>query len=426
MKQTIQKLLARISKAVLNKYKPTVIGVTGSVGKTSTRQAIFAVVCQKFNARTNIKNYNNEFGLPFTILDLESPKRNLFKWLGVFLRALKLMYSHQQYPEVLVLEMGIDKPGDMDYLTAIARPDIAVLTSVGISHLKYFKTPDTVLREKKKIFKNFEKNNTAVINFDDQKAMTLVSELSSSIITYGLNPGANVQILSHRTIYSTSQKVYGTEFELSLKGQIIQVFLPSRVGLPHARSCAAGAAVGMALGMSSADIQNGLQKYHSQPGRMFVVHGKHHSLIIDDTYNSAPDSARAAIQELAEFPGGHKIAVLGDMLELGSLSEESHREIGEYIAKHSIDYVVLVGPESRATAKALKQKGYHSDQVLWFNKSTEAISSLQNLLGQNHKSIVLIKGSQGMRMEKIVKDIMSDPSQAFRLLCRQDSSWLKK
>ena len=426
MKYYIQNLLGKIAKAVLEKYKPKVIAITGSVGKTSTREAIFAVVSQKYEARTNIKNYNNEFGLPFTILNVDSPKRNPIKWLGLFFKAMRLMYSHQPYPEVLVLEMGIDKPGDMDYLRSIVRPDVAVLTAIGISHIEFFKTHETVLREKKKIFKHFEPENVAILNFDDEKVLSILPELKSKVLTYGKGPGANIHVKNHRTVFSTSQKMYGVEFDVEVKGEHVKVFISSKVGIPHVMSCAAGVAVGVSLNMSLGEIQKGLENYKPQPGRLAVIPGKHHSVIIDDTYNSAPNSALVAIQELEDFPGTNKIAVMGDMLELGHLTEESHLEVGNALAHSGIDHFVLVGKHSKAIEKTLSSERIPADRVHWFKNSTDAISHVEGLLSRHHKSIVLVKGSQGVRMEKIVRAVMADQSQAAWLLCRQDPSWLKK
>src|SRR6185369_5763685 len=138
MQRFVQKLLAFFSRKILAKYKPKIIGITGSVGKTSAKEAIFLVVSQTHRARKPDRNFNNEFGLPFTIIGVDSPQRHPLKWLKVFAQATGLILFRQRYPEILVLEMGIDRPGDMDYLLSIAYPDIAVITNIGISHYEFF------------------------------------------------------------------------------------------------------------------------------------------------------------------------------------------------------------------------------------------------------------------------------------------------
>ncbi len=424
MKKLFQNLLARISCKILRKYKPRIVGITGSIGKTSAKEASFVVAKSKFRARTNIKNYNNEFGLPFTIIGVESPKRNPFKWLQLFIKSAWMLWVYLPYPEVLILEMGIDRPGDMDYLVSIAPPDIAVLTTIGISHLEFFGSENAILQEKSKIFSRMGEHGSAVLNIDDAKVRSVIPRLRSKIITYGFSQGADLRIVEHQTTYSKNDRSYGTLFKLSYKGATVPIFLSGTLGMPHLMACTAAAAVGLSLGMNLNECAAALANYRGQTGRLQIIPGMQGSTIIDDTYNAAPLSTQIALKELADFPAQKKVAILGDMLELGNLSEQSHRDIAKQLIDSSVDYFIGVGSQMKLAVEDLRIWRYKSDHVFWFEKSTDAIEKARQLVSEG--AVILVKGSQGMRMEKIVREIMNDQSQAPKLLVRQEKDWLKK
>lgn len=434
MKSLIKALLYQSARAILKKYRPQVIAITGSIGKTSAKEAIFSVVSGKFKAKTNIKNYNNEYGLPLSIIGKQSPKKNIFGWVGVFWQAGRMLFTHQAYPQVLVLELGIDKPGDMDYLMEIVEPDVAVLTTIGISHLQFFNSEEQILNEKKKIFKNFAAGsagqvspNTAILNIDDQKIAALLPLMRSSVITYGFSGAANVHIASYQLELSDAshaQKSLGTKIYLQVQGKDLSIFLPGVLGSTHVYAAAAGIACGLAMHMKLDEIIAALKNYQAQPGRMRLLKGIHNSVIIDDTYNAAPFSMQVALKELGAFPAPRKIAVLGDMLELGALSKISHQDVANEILKYSLDYLVAVGPEMKLAAEELKRSHFNAAHIFWFQKSIDAIQQVHQLISPN--SAVLVKGSQGMRMEKIVKQIMAEPHRGVNQLCRQEPDWLLK
>lgn len=424
MKKLVQKILFRCSRAILRKYKPKVIGITGSIGKTSAKEAIFAVVSAKFKARKNIKNYNNEFGLPFTIIGVDSPKRNVLKWLGLFAKAFWMIYFYSEYPKVLVLELGIDRPGDMDVLMDIVKPDIAVLTTIGISHLQYFSSEQQILEEKSKIFRDLGARDTAILNIDDVRVRQVISRLKTKIITYGSDHMADLRVVNYQTIYSQSSGTYGTSMQVKYDNKNASIFLGNTLGLPHVSAAACGAAVGLAMGMELSEISTALMNYAPEPGRLRAIRGLQGSMIIDDTYNAAPLSASVAIDELIHFPAAKKIVVVGDMLELGNLSEQSHKDLAKKLAATAIDQFVAVGPQMKYAYEEMKRLSFKHDNLFWFEKSTDAIDKVKELLAPN--TVVLVKGSQGVRMEKIVRAIMAEPAQAHRLLTRQEPDWLAK
>jgi UDP-N-acetylmuramoyl-tripeptide--D-alanyl-D-alanine ligase len=425
IKEKIQKYLAKASRQILTKYKPEVIGITGSIGKTSAKEAIFAVVSSKYETRKNIKNYNNEFGLPFTIIGTESPKRNLFGWLRLFRKILGMLNYHGSYPKVLVLEMGIDRPGDMDYLVNIARPNIAVMTTIGISHVEYFNSEEQILQEKAKILKYLDEDGYAILNYDDPKLRSLLPRLKSHVLTFGKDPGAGLRVSDYKVSFDAKNKTFGASFKMQYKGQQQEVFLPDTLGWPHVQACLAGVCAGLALGMGFEEACRALKEYQAQPGRLRIIPAIQDSYLIDDTYNSAPLSTKIALDELMHFPAARKIAVLGDMLELGKLSLESHENIAqEIITERPIDYFIAVGPEMKNAANRLKMLGFNPEHVFVYKTSVEAIAKTKELLSPN--TAVLVKGSQGMRMEKISREIMAEPEKAKDVLCRQDPDWIKK
>ncbi|MHB8871405.1 MAG: UDP-N-acetylmuramoyl-tripeptide--D-alanyl-D-alanine ligase [Candidatus Doudnabacteria bacterium] len=416
MKKTFQKILLKYSKTILHKYKPEIVAVTGSVGKTSAKEAIFSVLRAKYPkqgiVRKNNKNYNNEFGLSFTIIGVDSPKRNPFKWIFVFLKAFILSRFFSHYPKVLILELGIDRPGDMDVLTEIIKPHIAVLTTIGVSHLQNFKNENQIFEEKRKIFKHLSVNDYAILNQDDAKVRTAVSGLKSKVLTYGFDSSSDLWIDGYNPIYEKGG-IYGSSFTLKYLGEKEDIFLPNTIGIQHVSAAVAAAAVGIAQGMDLSQISAALRYYKPEPGRMGILPGEYGTVILDDTYNAAPLSMHAALRELASFPASHKVAVLGDMLELGPESEQAHINIANEIKELQLDSVILVGPEMHLAYEHLKKSGFN-ETTQWFKSSVLAIQASRKLLAGN--TVMLIKGSRGMHMDRVVREVMRDKEHAERLL----------
>ena len=431
----LQKILAFFAKQILKKYKPEIIGITGSVGKTSAKEAIYTVLSFQHNVRQNIKSYNNEIGLPLTIIDAETGGRSIFKWLKVFYKAFKLLiFKDKNYPQILVLEMGADKLGDIEYLVSLAPPKIGVFTAVAESHLQAFKDLKGVLKEKEKIVTALPKEGLAVLNADDENVIGLKDKLKARVLTFGFSDQADVKagelLFSGleqefcETQYQWECKIWGTSFKVSYKGSTVPVFLPHCFGKQQAYAALAAITVGLVYQMNLVDISESLRQYRPPKGRMNLIAGIKYTLIIDDTYNSSPHAAKAAlaVMKMINLPEGRrKIAVLGDMLELGEKSADAHREIGFKTAEAGIDALVTVGKESEATAIAAKEAGLRESQVESFTDSQKAGIFVQNLIQPG--DLILVKGSQGMRMENIVKEIMAEPQKAKELLIRQSGEW---
>ncbi|MDD4333179.1 MAG: Mur ligase family protein [Patescibacteria group bacterium] len=431
MKKILQFKLKILASLILKKYKPEVIGITGSVGKTSAKEAIFAILSTNFKVRRNIKNYNNEIGLPLTIIGVDSPGRSIFGWFNVFFKAIKLiLFRDKNYPDILILEMGVDRPGDMNYLLSIVTPNIGVVTRIGPTHLEYFESIEHIQKEKGGLIGNLQKGGWAILNYDDELVRKISDRSKVKVITYGFEKGAQVRAEEIRFSFENKEEaanLLGISFKLSYNGSFVPVLLPNVISFASVYAALAGASIGVAYGINLLKISQALKSYQSPRGRMNLVEGEKGTLIIDDTYNSSPQSTMSALDLVCKIKvnnGGQKFAVLGDMLELGSYSEEGHREVGRYAVESRINVLVTVGERARDIYRGAEEAGMSRDFIFQFSNSEEAGKFIEKRMKKN--DLILVKGSQGMRMEKIVKEIMGDPLRAKELLVRQDKEWENK
>ena len=253
MRLILQKILATFAKKIIKKYQPKVVGITGSIGKTSAKEATFAILNEKFKTRQNIKNYNNELGVPLTIIGSKSGGKSVFGWLFVFIKAFKLLIiKSSNYPEVLVLEMGADKVGDIGYLVDIAKPDVSVVTKVSPTHIEFFGSLEGIAKEKRKIVTCLTDADTAILNFDDKLVMAMQEKTKAKTVTFGHNELADVSAVEFQNETQDSV-VKGINFKIQYKGSTVPVFLPHVVGSHQTNSALIGAAVGLSLGMNLVD-----------------------------------------------------------------------------------------------------------------------------------------------------------------------------
>ena len=425
MKKLLQLKLKWLAKLILARYKPELIGVTGSAGKTSATEAIFAVLSSRKRVRHNEKNYNNEIGVPLTIIGRKSPGKNLFGWLGLFLYCLKLiLIKDKNYPEVLILEMAVDRPGDMNYLNSILKCNIGVVTLIGPMHLEYFGTIENIVKEKGQLITNLKSGGWAVLNYDDEEARSMKNMSRVKVLTYGFDENADLRALNPAFSFDeerVGEKLAGMSFKLSYNGSAVPVKVPRMLGYQAIYTALAGAAVGVIHGMNEVEIAFALQSLKSPKGRMNLIDGIKNTKIIDDSYNSSPKPTIAALDVLGRVPvtkGSRKIAALGDMLELGSYTEQGHCEVGQAVIRNGIDILITVGERALGIANCAKKNGMSADNVFNFSNADDARLFVQERIKQG--DLILVKGSQGMRMEKIVKEIMAEPLRAAELLVRQD------
>jgi UDP-N-acetylmuramoyl-tripeptide--D-alanyl-D-alanine ligase len=434
MKTLIEKILKNLARKTIEKYKPTVIGITGSQGKTSVRITIASMLEHAGrNVRTPDQNYNNEFGFPLAILGMRSPGRSSLGWLKVLFSAHRLSRgSDKNFPDILVLEYGADKKGDIDYLVSIAKPDIAVLTGVSAVHSEKLGSVEEIAEEKSKLGKSVEKNGLVIVNGDDAHRNILISGAISPFVFYGFSKDADV-VVENMKLTTVPDGWFDSDdtaarFSVLIRGQKHSYSLEMKnvVGKPVAMSAAAAIAIAEYLNLDAMDVISSISNIKSAPGRMSLIKGIRGSLILDDSYNASPAAMKAAIETLAEFDpivGARRIAALGYMAELGRYSENEHRSVGTLTAEMGIDVLLCIGEPARDIARAAIDSGMKKESVMEFSNSQEAGRWLdKNIVSGD---VILIKGSQSSRMEKTVKDIMADPLRASDLLVRQYGNWLE-
>lgn len=419
MLSILHKLLAYLSRRIVKKYQPKIIGITGSVGKTSSRNAIFLAVSGQYKTRQTEKNYNNELGVPLTIIGAHAPGRNIFAWLGIFLKAISYILFSQDYPKVLVLEMGVDHPGDMDHLLGIVKPDIAVLTFVGSAHYEFFGSIEAVAQEKSKLIASLDKSGTAILNFDNKLVSQARNLTTAHVVGYGRQKEANVTILN---VQENFQIPVSSNLEIESPNYKYNFSIPV-LGESHVYAVLSAIAVAEELGIHNEVIQQGLLNYKPVPGRMNVFSGLRRTVIIDDSYNASPDSMKIALSTVQKFPNEKKVLVLGDMLELGDNSETSHREIGRIVNSIQPQYLVTSGKHASWIAEEAIMQGYPESQIYSYENSETTAKQVLNLLEEGQ--VILIKGSQGARMEKVSKEIMAEPMRSKDLLPRQYGKWVQ-
>lgn len=426
MRKLLQLKLKILSRLILKKYQPDIVAITGSIGKTTVKEAIFLVLSSSLSVRSSAKNNNNEIGVPLTIIGAEAPGSSLLSWFFVFLKALRLIILYDAtYPKILILEMGIDRPGDMKYLTTLAPPTVAVMTALSHSHLEYFGSLQNIKKEKQILIEALNDKGLGVLNYDNEDVRSMKKINQAKSITYGFNEKADLCAQElHYQFESGTYDFAGVSFKLSYEGSLVPVQLPYILSEAGIYACLAALAVALRFNLNLMDIIPKFKDFQMPPGRMRLLPGIKHTFLIDDTYNSSPESSLSALKILGKMKledGAKKYAVLGDMLELGSYTEEGHALAGEAIYEQKIDYLISVGERSRDIDRGAKALGMNEDSIFHFDKAETAGLFIQNRIKEG--DLILIKGSQGMRMEKIVKELMAEPQKAKDLLVRQEPNW---
>jgi len=408
------------AKLILKKYKPKIVAVTGTVGKTSTKDAIGLILATKFNVRKSEKSYNSELGVPLTIIGAKSAWNNVFQWLVIFFKGIKVLFGKKVYPQWLVLEMGVGKPKDMESLVSWIFPDIAVFTALAEIpvHVEKFQGPEDLIKEKTKLAASLKKGGCLVLNGDDKMILELKKETSAKIITYGFENELDLMASN----YNVSAD--GITFKVDYKGTIIPVRIPNAFGRQYVYTALAALAVGISLELNLVEIVEALSKFKPPPGRLNLLEGIKNSFILDDTYNSSPIAALAALEVLKTLPAERKIAVFGDMLELGKFAIEEHKKLGRLIKDSNIDLLWTIGPRAKFIADEARAIGFNPENIFEFSNSEEVKIPLQEKIKEG--DLILVKGSQAMRMEKIVEEIMAHPEQKEQLLVRQEKNWLNR
>jgi UDP-N-acetylmuramoyl-tripeptide--D-alanyl-D-alanine ligase len=418
----LEKVLRLMAIVVLRRHKPKIVAVTGSVGKTSAREAIFTVLSAKYKVRENLKNYNNEIGIPLTIIGGESGGKNIFKWLWIFFKWL-LIIIFPKYPEILIFELGVDRPGDMKYFMSFIKPDVGVVTNVSLSHIEFFKTVENIAKEKRILIESLPVDGFAILNADDELTSQMGSHTKAQILTYGQNENASV-VASNLVYNYQENKLAGISFKLNYDGKNIPIRLKNILAAHYVYAALVAIGAGIVFKINLVDIAEALESLRAPAGRFNLFAGMNGSNIIDDTYNASPMSVVSALDILGQLEVKRKIAVLGDMLELGEQTEFRHKDVGKKIFSVKADIFIAVGKRMQYAAEQLVALGFPRSNIFHFDDPETAAEKVSQIAQEG--DYILVKGSQGMRMEKVVERILADPAQAKDLLCRQNKEWKRK
>ncbi len=419
MKKLVQLIIKSLTKVIIKKYKPFVIAVTGSVGKTSTKESIYLAISDLKKVERSAGNLNTEIGAPLVFLRQKRAGKNPKEWISIIAKGFFLIIKKDEnYPEIVVVEMAADKPGDIGYLSNLIKPNIGVVTAVGKVpvHIEFYRNAEEVAKEKEKILAPLVENDFAILNKDDM----FVSKMKTVAkkITFGFEKDADV-LIKECTVNSWN----GSSVIINYQDRDFDVFLSGCFGSSFAYIAASTFATLIALQVNPDKIPALIEKIRPSHGRIFPLKGISDSFILDGSYNASPSSMQSAIEALNSVPGKRKVAVLGDMLELGNFSKEEHHKIGKNVASFC-DYLFVVGEWAEEVKKSALHYGMKSDCVFSYKKSHQAIDDIEKIIQKD--DVILVKGSQGVRMEKIVFSIMRDFERADELLVRQDNFWKKK
>ena len=351
-------------------FEPRVVAITGSVGKTTTKELTAAVLRQRFRVLKSEQNYNNEIGLPLTLLRLSD--------------------EH----EVAVLEMGTYGPGEIRALCAIASPQIGVVTNIGPTHLERMGSLERIAAAKAELVEALPADGLAILNGDDPLVAAMADQSAAPVMTYGLEPGNDLWADEIE-----SAGLEGIRFTFHYQGETLPVRIPL-LGQHSVQTALRSAAVGLTYGLDWGEIVAGLQDMTAQL-RLLAVPGIAGSTIIDDTYNASPASVLAALNLLAELDGRH-LAVLGDMLELGDYEEKGHRLVGARAAAVT-QWLVAVGRRARWIADEAVAQGMSADRVVRLDSAAEAAAFLRERLQPG--DVLLVKGSRAMALERVVNEL---------------------
>jgi UDP-N-acetylmuramoyl-tripeptide--D-alanyl-D-alanine ligase len=370
--------LAREERSALS---ARVIGVTGSTGKTCTKDFLGAVLARRFRVVRSPASYNNEVGLPLTILGAPADA------------------------EVVVCEMGARGAGHIRLLCDVARPHIGVVTNVGVAHMELFGSPEALRDAKAELPEALPPDGTAVLNADDPMVASYAQRTPAGVVTFGLSEGADVRgehiVVDHRTGRARFDLIaVGTRTEVTLP-------VPGEQMVPNAL---AAAAVGAMFGMSGEDCAAGLREAEISAGRMEVFEGEGGVRVINDAYNANPVSMAAALKTARWMARDARcLAVLGHMAELGPIADQEHERVGELAARLRLDELVVVGPEARLIASGAQREGVEANRIHLCQDADDALRTVRSMARPS--DLILVKASRVARLDRLAEALRSDPGE---------------
>ena len=395
----ISRILILESRIVLRKYRPQIIVVTGTVGKTSTKDALYAVFSSFTSVRRSDKSFNSEIGVPLTILNLPNAWGSLFGWVKNILRGLVLIFSHQPYPRWLIIEVGTDKPGDVSGIANWLVPDVVVATRFAEIpvHVENFKNPEDVIKEEQSIAFSLKKDGMLVVNNDDPLSVKLRDNLEVNGVSFGMSEKAGIYA-THIELLENTDRPIGMRFRVNYKDASVPITINGALGVQHIYPVIAAIATGISQGVNLVKIGRVFDSYETPRGRMRIIEGKNNTTLIDDTYNSSPVAAEQALVTLKQIHAkGRKIVVLGDMKELGRFSNGYHLNAGKQMKNAGVDRLFTIGEMGTHLANGFQGLAEH------FSNKEKLISRILEISVESEADInLLVKGSRVMRLEVVV------------------------
>jgi UDP-N-acetylmuramoyl-tripeptide--D-alanyl-D-alanine ligase len=368
--------LQELARKVLSEHRVKVIGITGSIGKTSTKEFAASLLAPKFIVLKSEGNFNNQLGLPLSLLRLN------------------------EHHQVAVLEMAMSAPGEISELARIAPPDIAVITNIHPVHLEFFKSLDGIALAKKEILTGAKENGIAVLNGDDALVKKIAEDWRGDKLFFGLSSECDIHAHNIQKIGFN-----GMSFELKYGQEQEKTHFPFFYE-SHLYNLLAAAGVAFALAVPFEDVLEQIKQLKPFARRGTLVHLKNDIILIDDSYNSNPAALESVLEGLAGLPSRRKVAILGDMLELGENEVDYHVQAGRQVARFGWDFLVTVGSLSQHMIEGALSSGMNKEQTLSFEDSVRAAEAIWPLLEEG--DFVLVKGSRKIETEKIVEKIKSE------------------
>ena len=367
--------LQSLAKKVLQEHNIKVVGITGSIGKTTTKEFCFSLLSSSFKVLKSEKNFNNLLGLPLSLLRLNN------------------------FHQLAVLEMAMNRKGEIKTLTEIAPPDVAVITNINPVHLEFFKSIDEIALTKREILEGLKEGGTAVLNGDDPYVQKIATEWKGEKITFGFSTECMVRALNIQ-----KQAFEGMRFKLLYGPKHADILLPFFLE-SHLYDFLAAAATAYVFSLPLDEISDKVKTLKPFPRRGILLSLRGNIKLFDDSYNSNPVALEAVLKGLSDFPAKRKVAVLGDMLELGEKEIVYHVQAGKQVVKWGWDCLVTVGLLSRHMAEAALTSGMKKDQIYSYKDSTEAADVIRDIVQEG--DFILVKGSRGIQTEIIVEKLKS-------------------
>jgi UDP-N-acetylmuramoyl-tripeptide--D-alanyl-D-alanine ligase len=420
MKNFIKKIiilkLGFCARILLARKKPEIIAITGSAGKTSTKEFLSKLLSVDFEVLATQEGYNTDIGAPLSLFGEKVPNNlfNIFHWIIILSKCFFKAFFMKDLPDKIVVEMGADKPGDIKYLCSIFKPNKAVILPV---HMAEFKSIDEIAKEKSQLAKAIPENGKLFLNFDDIKVRDMAKLTKGNVVFFGLTDNGCYQAKEVKS------DLTGLKFELKYYNQK-EKFQARIYGKHIIYAILAAIAVAAEENISMSEIKDAVARLEPFKGRMNVIEGIKGSIIIDDSYNANPQSVLEALEFLDSVPG-RKIAILGNMNELGDYEKEGHERVGHKAGKVA-DIILTIGPATKKylIPAALNEK-IKKDSILSFENAEKAGDWLRKKLREG--DVVLAKGSQNnVRVEKAVEKIMAHPEKKGEILVRQSEFWKKE